>query len=77
MLAIRDNGIVMYNIETGETRELTNDVSGAVEYPPAWSPDGQWLAYVGADGTLRVLDIETGGIVRLQIEGDEVHWVPD
>lgn len=48
------------------------------------SPDGRWLAFgterVGeADGALRVIDVNTGAILPLEIRGRPraVYWLPD
>ena len=37
------------DLATGRTRALTSDTSG--NYRPAWSPDGQWIAFSSSRGT--------------------------
>jgi TolB protein len=40
--------IWVYNIEAGRWTEITDSKEGA--YDPAWSPDGQWLAFAMREG---------------------------
>jgi serine/threonine-protein kinase len=56
----------------GEPRQLTSDGG----FSPRWSPDGQWIAYVGS-GTLRLISPD-GGPPLLLAEGrtDIGDWVP-
>jgi Tol biopolymer transport system component len=76
-LAVHGGGLFIVDPQTGDSTRLTSDMGGAVEYPPAWSPDGEWLAYVGLDDTLRVAHVDSGTIVRLSLVGDEVRWAND
>ena len=74
-LVVRGLGIVLSDPDSGDVTELTNDVAGAVEYPPARSPDGQWLAYSGSDEHLRVMHVASRTVVRPGQEADIVRWI--
>jgi Tol biopolymer transport system component len=74
-LAAKATGIYLVDAESGDVERLTNDVGGCVCDPPAWSPDGEWLAYSGADGTLRVTHLASETIISPGTEADEVRWL--
>ncbi len=78
--------LVIYDLETGETRPLTEDkVPGTMVFP-ILSPDGKWVAYSSFGESqkwgLNVLGVESGG-ERLILEEDEfwftkgMKWSPD
>ena len=55
---------------------------GAYPFDLAFSPDGKWLATVGDDGTLTVLDTRTWTPLHESVEvhdgyGRQVEWLPD
>jgi Tol biopolymer transport system component len=76
-IAVHGGGLLLVDSASGKARRLTSDLGGAVEYPPAWSLDGRWLAYVGSDDTLRVLEVASSAILRLPNEVDEIIWAKD
>ncbi|HEX5479722.1 MAG TPA: hypothetical protein VFY79_08385 [Dehalococcoidia bacterium] len=74
-LAVRESGLSLVDAATGDATELTQDVGGGNFYSPAWSPDGQWIAYAGSAGMLQALNVATRGIVRTENEADAIAWI--
>ena len=69
---------------TGQPRRLTPDSFDPLEYMPAWSPDGRWIAFVSWDDTTRghvwKVPAAGGAPQRLSKEpGDYANpvWSPD
>jgi hypothetical protein len=66
--------LLIYDIETRETRPVTNGSD------PAWSPDGKWIAYRTADNIGMMVSPETGERRTLfngrKIVGP-IRWSPD
>jgi tricorn protease len=70
--------------EHGPTRQLT-DTSGAAERSPAWSPDGQWIAYFSdqtGEYQLYVAQSDGKGETRQLTSSDgnfyfQISWAPD
>ncbi len=60
-------GIWLLPVDGGPVRRLTANVSSA-DPEPAWSPDSSRLAFVSR-GALAVVDISTGVVTKLRIEG--------
>ena len=60
-----DGHVVLLDLATGATRSQTLPVDGGV---PAWSPDGQRLALMGAPDGLWTVGVESGSdpVLRLQ-----------
>ena len=83
--------IYIYNLETKDLRNVTNDPYGDIH--PSWSPDGRWLAFVTerfnsqlktmtiGDYQLALMDPETGDIRPLATfkEGKNINpqWAAD
>jgi len=72
--------IQVYNLTTGEWRNLTNHPEGA--YDPAWSPDGRWIAYtVRENGRHDVHVMRSDGSVSTRITDTGANvapaWSPD
>ena len=74
--------IYLVDAETGQMTQLTTDPED--DFDPAWSPDGQKLAYVsivdGSDPDIFVINRDGSHKTRLTtIPSDEVHptWSPD
>lgn len=74
--------IYVINVETGQTRQLTN---ARFNFSPVWSPDGRWIAYRasrdGRPGQLRVMNSRDGGDQRV-LAGSSSNvsplvWSPD
>ena len=66
------NVLVIRNLETGEERQLTPDLSNFTspdQYPPQWSPDGESILLTAADTQGRrgfyLVDVETGAVTPL------------
>ena len=58
----------IYDTRTGETRQLTREVTSAMG--AAWSPDGTRIAFLDVDGIWRrasvsVVDVATGAVTRI------------
>ncbi|MEO8613257.1 MAG: hypothetical protein ABI690_35530, partial [Chloroflexota bacterium] len=79
-LALPNHELFVMNIETGETRQLTNNT--VLDYAPAFSPDGKRLVFTStADGfnRLYILDIATdeSHLLTDQTFGYLPSWSPD
>ena len=82
LLFVRDGNIHRFDLASGETRQLTSD---GKSYDPAWSPDGQRIAFARY-GTGPVppvdtylMDADGTNVVRVTI-GERYHsptWSPD
>jgi TolB protein len=46
-----DGDLFIYNVETGQTRQLNTEPNGRYGLNPAWSPDGEQIAFPYEDGT--------------------------
>ena len=70
----RKSKLVIYDIETRQTRPVTDGSN------PAWSPDGKWIAYRTADNVGMMVSPETGER-RTLFKGREIvgpiRWSPD
>ena len=67
------------DVVTGQVRNVTNTPDMGEAFP-AWSPDGQRLAVVDADGSLIILDADGGGRTKVDTDGKLAHspaWSPD
>jgi serine/threonine-protein kinase len=66
-------------VPLGRRTQVTHDPG--LEIDPALSPDGTFVAYAGAQGTLFVRQVEAGDPVRVIREGDDhgrwPAWTPD
>jgi tricorn protease len=64
----------------GEARRLTSD-GGAWRFDPVWSPDSRKLAFGDREHRLRILDVESGGLVEVdrseREDLDYYRWSPD
>lgn len=67
----------MIDIDTVVATRITGNVGNTEGDPPAWSPDGQWLAFLCADRTICVMEIATHAIVRLGVQAGKVGWATD
>ena len=78
-----DNELAIVNVENGDVeRKIKLDGIGAIT-SPAWSPDGQFIAFSGLDGGVSDIytwDVVTGALTQLT---DDKHadlqptWSPD
>ncbi len=79
--------LFLVDVSTGRTRQLTDDAHA--ELQPAWSPDGETIAFVSdrGDGTdlaelrfgepgIELLDVVTGDVRRLQLFAGARHGSP-
>jgi dipeptidyl aminopeptidase/acylaminoacyl peptidase len=83
-----NSDIYLYNVETKETRNLTEDMMG-YDTAPQFSPDGKFIAWISQerDGyesdkkRLFVADLQTGDKRYLTSEfdynTDAIQWLPD
>ena len=67
---------------TGSSWRMTRVGKGTAEWPhPAWSPDGEWLAFVGAGKRgVHVVNGDGGGrrtVARTQADVTGLAWSPD
>lgn len=80
------NQFLLINTEDGETRWMTPDSSSSLsvrgENGPAWSPDGNWIAYVNK-GLLYTIPVDKSGtitgapVVRSSELADNISWTRD
>ncbi|MEZ4424469.1 MAG: amidohydrolase family protein [Gemmatimonadota bacterium] len=83
-LAFQAVGRIYTQQGSGQPRRVTAESFDPLEYMPAWSPDGRWIAFVSWDDTIRghVWKVPAAGgqPQRLSREpGDYAHpvWSPD
>lgn len=62
------NDLYLYHIASGRVTRLTNDEE--IERSPQFSPDGKKIAFI-KNHNIQVLDIESGDVTPLTIEGRE------
>jgi len=65
------SNLILLNIQTNETRELTNFNNGEEIFSASWSPDGKSLAFdfVTAHGRdISIIDVATGSLVSFDTE---------
>jgi Tol biopolymer transport system component len=83
--AIREGSpvLALYNADTGD-REREIDIEGVDEvFHPAWSPDGQWIAFSGLSGgfsDLWVVELKSGTLRKLTTDAFadlQPSWSPD
>ncbi len=77
---VRSTQIYLIDLNTGLYRPLGQQLTGV--YDPAWSPDGQWLAYATRQGEeTQLWVIRADGTGRQRIVGDGRNrgatWSPD
>ncbi len=82
-----DSNLYQYTLESGETRQLTNDMPG-YDTDPVFSPDGSKLAFLSMATAkyesdkkrLMVMDMKSGEMKDLTAEWDywpeEIAWAP-
>jgi len=75
---------LLNNLGLLEDKELAGEAYQSVREPPQWSPNGRYLAFVGAienpSGDLYVYDARTGGVKHLTYGKNHVGrlwWSPD
>ena len=88
--------LMVYTLETGELRNITHpygsDRDRVAPHPPAWSPDGRYIAFLSYDGDIEydekgwprdppgvyTLDLDTGweGVIS-ESAFSEPSWSPD
>lgn len=66
----------------GKERMITHEAG--IQYQPAWSPDGKWIAYIGGHGygTYELYVVSEDGTERRQLTQNRTHeflpaWSPD
>ncbi len=68
-LANQAPGLVLHDLASGQLQQLTSSTGLLADHQPAWSPDGQRVAFVRSDGGSGSRDIHVadmlGSIVRL------------
>ncbi len=76
------DGLYLLDAATGETRQLTSQDGPPFTYDPdsepAWSPDGQWIAFVRGIASFGPGGLETGrtyGIWVVRPDGSDMHAV--
>ncbi|WP_321478262.1 amidohydrolase family protein [uncultured Paludibaculum sp.] len=74
--------LYVMDVNNGTPRRMVQD--GGTEFHPAWSPDGQWLAYVSwANGEGAIWKIRADGsgqpqrLTRVPAYYAEIAWSPD
>ncbi len=80
--ATRDgfHAIYIMNADGSEQRSVTPDRSD--HFQPAWSPDGQWIAYTQAladNGEIFLVNVTTGqqiNLTRAPGDDDQPFWKP-
>jgi TolB protein len=76
----RSTWLYIVDLETGVFSVIGEKLTGV--YDPAWSPDGQWLAYAAREGDqTQIWVMHPDGTGRQQIVGDGRNrgpaWSPD
>jgi DNA-binding SARP family transcriptional activator len=69
-LTYHGHDLYIINADGSDLRQITD--SNAYDTNPAWSPDGQWIAF-GRDGTLWIVRPDGSEAQAIWDEGDETH----
>jgi tricorn protease len=77
-----ENNMYVLNISTGESKKISTNEQGIRDF--AWSPDGQWLAFVQKASNrmaqIKVYNVNDGSIFDLTTDRSNnfsVKWSPD
>ena len=68
-----DEGIFVFRADGSGARQITNDQDSQ----PAWSPDGNQIAFSRFSGGLYVTRADGTGLRRIAKDGDSPQWSPD
>ncbi|MGG6312800.1 LysM peptidoglycan-binding domain-containing protein [Paenibacillus macerans] len=72
--------IWLYNPRDGEVMRLTFGLGDSLSFP-VWSPDSRKIAFIGRNRIIFVIDVNTGGVARIDQAGEVplsgLDWSPD